>query len=283
MIVTNTTVRPLYAVGAEEAPGRHDSTRCMCSSCRTARPTRTGPRSTWSSMRCSGHGSDRKTVLFALGGGVVGDLTRVSRRRATCAACRSSRCRRRCWRRSTRRWAARPAINHPLGKNMIGAFYQPRLVLCDLGTLGDAAGARTPRGPGGGHQVRADLRRRPSSTGSRPTSALRARDPAALAHAVRALLRDQGGGRRRRTSARRAARHPELRPHLRPRDRDGARATASWLHGEAVGCGMVMAAAAVAAAGWRRRSLRAAAERADRGGRPADPWRRASAPSATSS
>ena len=77
---------------------------------------------------------ERNTTLIALGGGVIGDMGGFA------AAC---------YQRGMpfiqvpttllslvdSSVGGKTAINHPLGKNMIGAFYQPKLVLADIATL----------------------------------------------------------------------------------------------------------------------------------------------------
>ncbi|MDR3393485.1 MAG: 3-dehydroquinate synthase [Parasulfuritortus sp.] len=78
--------------------------------------------------------AERKTTLIALGGGVIGDITgyaAASYQRGVpfiqvpttlLAQVDSS-------------VGGKTGINHPLGKNMIGAFYQPKVVLADTDTL----------------------------------------------------------------------------------------------------------------------------------------------------
>ena len=77
---------------------------------------------------------NRSTTMIALGGGVVGDITGFA------AAC---------YQRGVNfiqvpttllsqvdsSVGGKTAVNHPLGKNMIGAFYQPQAVLIDINTL----------------------------------------------------------------------------------------------------------------------------------------------------
>ena len=69
-----------------------------------------------------------------------------------------------------------------------------------------------------------------------------ARDDEALAHAVSALVRDQGGGRRAATSARAGLRAILNFGHTFGHAIEAATGYGTWLHGEAVGCGMVLAA-----------------------------------------
>lgn len=133
VVVTNVTVAPLYLdrlVGALERIG--------VSTIPVILPD--GERyKNWETLNSifdallSAH-CERSTTLIALGGGVIGDMGGFA------AAC---------YQRGMpfiqvpttflsqvdSSVGGKTAINHPLGKNMIGAFYQPRLVLADIATL----------------------------------------------------------------------------------------------------------------------------------------------------
>ncbi len=199
----------------------------------------------WSTLnlifdRLLAEGCDRKTVLFALGGGVVGDITGfaaaaymrgvpfVQVPTTLLAQVDSS-------------VGGKTAINHPRGKNMIGAFYQPRRVVCDLATLDSLPAREISAG------LAEVIKYGPIADAAlldwieHHIDALRACDAVALAHAVR------------RSCEIKAAvvaadeREADLRAILNFGHTFGHAIEAGlgygqWLHGEAVGCGMVMAA-----------------------------------------
>jgi 3-dehydroquinate synthase len=191
---------------------------------------------------------NRSTTMIALGGGVVGDITGFA------AAC---------YQRGVNfiqvpttllsqvdsSVGGKTAVNHPLGKNMIGAFYQPQAVLIDINTLHTLS----PREFAAGlaevvkYGLICDL---PFYRWlQEQTPRLLAREEAALAEAIE------------RSCSSKAAvvaadeREGGLRAILNLGHTFGhaietAQGYGKWLHGEAVAVGMLMAMELSARRGW---------------------------------
>ncbi len=183
---------------------------------------------------------DRKTVLFALGGGVVGDMTGfaaasymrgvpfVQVPTTLLAQVDSS-------------VGGKTGINHPLGKNMIGAFYQPQLVICDLDALTTLPARELSAGLAEiiKYGPIADLAFLDWIEAN--LDALLARDPAALAHAIKRSCEIKAWvvGQDEREQGLRAILNFG---HTFGHAIESGLGYGEWLHGEGVGCGMVMAA-----------------------------------------
>ena len=238
VVVTNTSVAPLYASNVERAV-----------SARHARVLRVElpdgeEHKNWRTLNTIfdallTHECDRKTVLYALGGGVVGDMTGFA---AACymrgvpfvqvpttllAQVDSS-------------VGGKTAINHPLGKNMIGAFYQPQLVVADLDVLDTLPQRELSAG------LAEVIKYGPIADAAflawieDNLDALLARDKAALAHAVKRSCEIKAWvvGQDERESGLRAILNFG---HTFGHAIEAGLGYGAWLHGEAVGCGMVMA------------------------------------------
>ena len=238
VIVSNPTVDALYgdALAAALAPRHRQVSRVRLPDGEAHK--------TWATLNLIfdhllAHGCDRKTVLYALGGGVVGDMTGfaaatymrgvpfVQVPTTLLAQVDSS-------------VGGKTAINHPLGKNMIGAFYQPARVVCDLDTLATLPARELAAG------LAEVIKYGPIADMAffdwieANIDALLARDRAALAHAVRRSCEIKAWvvGQDERESGLRAILNFG---HTFGHAIEAGLGYGQWLHGEAVGCGMLMA------------------------------------------
>ena len=238
-IVTNTVVGPLYlddVAQALRAAGKRVTEIVLPDG---------EEQKTWQNLQriydgLLGDQCDRKTTVIALGGGVVGDMAGfaaatymrgvpfVQLPTTLLAQVDSS-------------VGGKTGINHPLGKNMIGAFYQPKAVIADTATLNTLPARELSAGLAEvikhGAIIDADFFDWIESN----IEQLMARDPEALAYAIKRSCEIKAD------VVRQDEREGGLRAilnfgHTFGHAIESGMGYGNWLHGEAVGCGMVMAA-----------------------------------------
>jgi len=247
MVVTNTTVAPLYLAplkAALEAAGvavaqvvLPDGEACK----------------NWETLNLIFDAlltqrAERKTTLIALGGGVVGDMTgfaAASYQRGVpfiqipttlLSQVDSS-------------VGGKTGINHPLGKNMIGAFYQPKIVLADTATLKTLPPRELSAGLA--EVIKYGLIRDADFLAWLEVNMdkLRALDPAAISHAIyrSCEIKAQVVGQDEREGGIRAI---LTLGHTFGHAIETGMGYGVWLHGEAVAAGMVLAAQTSQRLGW---------------------------------
>lgn len=238
VIVTNTTVAPLYGESLKVALGGRFE-KILFHVLPDGEQFKT--LSVWESI-LSGlleNHADRHAVIFALGGGVVGDMAGFAAASfmrgipfiqvpTTLLAQVDSSV------------GGKTGINHELGKNMIGAFYQPRAVFCDLQVLKTLPSREISAG------IAEIIKYGPIYDTAfldwvdANVEALLALEPGALAHAVfrSCQIKAEVVGQDEKESGLRAILNFG---HTFGHAIEAGLGYGQWLHGEAVGCGMIMA------------------------------------------
>ena len=239
LIVSNTAVAPLYASQLQAALSSRFA-KVLLVSLPDGEAHKDWPTLQLIFDALLENNCDRKTVLFALGGGVVGDMAGfaaasymrgvpfVQIPTTLLAQVDSS-------------VGGKTAINHPLGKNMIGAFYQPQRVICDLDLLKTLPARELSAG------LAEIIKYGPIADMDfldwieANIDALRGGDTAALAHAVKRSCEIKAAvvGQDEREAGLRAILNFG---HTFGHAIESGMGYGAWLHGEGVGCGMVMAA-----------------------------------------
>lgn len=191
---------------------------------------------------------ERATTLIALGGGVVGDLAGFAaatyQRGAPLIQVPTT-----LLAQVDSSVGGKTGINHPLGKNMIGAFYQPRLVLADTDVLRSLP--ERELGAGLAEVIKYGLIRDPAFFDWLESNIerLMAREPEALTHAIeRSCVNKAEVVVADETEA--GVRALLNFGHTFGHAIETGLGFGEWLHGEAVAAGMVMAVVLSRRLGW---------------------------------
>ena len=245
MIVTNETIAPLYLQQAQAAFRDYDCQSVILPDGEQYKNLQTLDR-VFDALLSQQF--DRHCTLVALGGGVIGDMTGFA---AACyqrgvdfiqipttllAQVDSS-------------VGGKTGVNHPLGKNMIGAFHQPRCVIIDIDTLDTLEERQLSAGLA--EVIKYGLIRDLDFVAWLEThmDKLLARAPLEIAQAIETSCRSKAGvvAEDERESGVRALLNLG---HTFGHAIETGTGYGNWLHGEAVGTGMLMAADLSMRQGW---------------------------------
>ena len=245
LLVTNTTVAPLYAARLTAALAPR---RCIEVQLPDGEVHKTLANVSRMLDVLIANRFGRDSCVVALGGGVVGDMSGFA---AACyqrgiafvqvpttllAQVDSS-------------VGGKTGVNHPGGKNLIGAFHQPAAVFADTNTLNTLPDRELRAGLAEVIKYGLIVDREFFDWLEKNSGALLARDPAALTQAIRRSceIKAEIVARDEREQGDRALLNLG---HTFGHAIESATNYSSWLHGEAVGAGMLLAADMSGRLGW---------------------------------